>query len=119
MIAPIKNKEQYEKYLAEAYELMQKELIADTQDSDKFELLSILIEQYEKEHFPDIPPHPVEAILFRIDQLGVKKSELKNLLGSRSRVSEILSGKRKLSLRMIRKLNRKLNIPAEILIQEY
>lgn len=119
MIRPIKNNEQYLNYLEEAYELMQKKLKPNSEDSDKLELLSVLIEQYEKEHYPSPPPHPIEAILFRLDQMGIKKSELKDLLGSRSRVSEILSGKRKLSLKMIRTLNKKLNIPAEILIQEY
>lgn len=119
MIKPIKTKKQYKEYLSQAYALMQLELKPNSSDSDTLELLSILIEQYEKEHYPVEPPHPIEAILFRLDQLNMKKSELVNILGTRSRVSEILSGKRKLSLSMIRKLNATLNIPAEILIKEY
>ena len=104
MLKPIKNKFQHEQYLAR---------------SDELELLSILIEAYEKENYPIEPPHPIEAILFRIDQMGMKKSELKKVLGSRSRVSEVLSGKRKLSLSMIRKLNKELGISAQTLITDY
>lgn len=119
MIKPIKNKKQYKEYLKQAYNLMQSNLKANSIESDKLELLSILIQQYEKEKYPIEPPHPIEAILFRLDQLNMKKSELSKILGTRSRTSEILSGKRKLSLSMIRKLNTELNIPAEVLIREY
>lgn len=119
MIKPIKNKKQYKDYLKQAYQLMQLELKTNSTESDKLELLSILIEQYEKDNYPIEPPHPIEAILFRLDQLNMKKSELSKLLGTRSRTSEILSGKRKLSLSMIRKLNTELNIPAEVLIRDY
>ena len=119
MIRPIKSKKQYKEYLKESYKLMQVDLKLNSSDSDKLELLSILIEQYEKENYPVDPPHPIEAILFRLDQLNMKKSELTKILGTRSRTSEILSGKRKLSLSMIRKLNLELNIPAEVLIRDY
>ncbi len=119
MIKPIKNKKQYKDYLSQAYELMQLELRPNSVESDKLELLSILIEQYEKKNYPVDPPHPIEAILFRLDQLNMKKSELTKILGTRSRTSEILSGKRKLSLAMIRRLNEKLNIPAAVLIRDY
>jgi len=119
MIKPIKNKKQYEEYLSRAYSLMQLELKPNSTESDKLELISILIEKYEKETYPIDPPHPIEAILFRLDQLNLKRSELSKILGTRSRASEILNGKRKLSLSMIRKLNRELEIPAEVLIQEY
>ena len=98
---------------------MQLELIPDSKESDRLELLSILIENYEKEQYPVSPPHPIEAILFRLEQLNMKKAQLKDVLGYRSRVSDILSGKRKLSLNMIRKLHEKLNIPAEVLISDY
>lgn len=98
---------------------MQLELKPNSVESDKLEILSILIEQYEKENYPIEPPHPIEAILFRLDQLNMKKSELSKILGTRSRASEILNGKRKLSLSMIRKLNTELNIPAEVLIRDY
>ena len=98
---------------------MQIELKPNSKESDELEVLSILIEAYEKTNFPIEPPNPIEAILFRLDQLGMSKSELSKLLGSRSRASEILKGKRKLSIGMIRKLNEQLGISAQTLIQEY
>jgi len=98
---------------------MQMELKPNSNLSDELELLSIIIEQYEKAQFPIGPPHPIEAILFRLEQMNIKKSELGKILGARSRASEILSGKRKLSLAMIRKLNKELQIPAKVLIREY
>lgn len=119
MLKPIRSKKQHKEYLNRAYNLMQKDLKSKSIESDELEMLSILIEKYEKETIPIESPHPIEAIKFRLDQLGMKKSELKKIFGSRSRVSEILSGKRKLSLNMIRELNRQLEIPAEILIKEY
>lgn len=119
MLKPIKTNKEHEDYLARAYELMQMDLEPNTIESDELEVLSILIEAYEKEHYPIEPPNPIDAILFRIDQLGMKKSELKKYFGSRSRVSEILNGKRKLSLSMIRKINAELGISAQTLIKEY
>lgn len=119
MLKPIKNKKQYEAYLAKAYALMQLDLKSNSEESDELELISILIESYEKDHYPIAPPHPIEAILFRLDQLGMKKSQLKDILGYRSRINEVLSGKRKLSLAMIRNLNATLQIPAEVLIKDY
>jgi len=119
MLKPIKNKTQYDSYLEKAYELMQLDLVPNSKQAVELELLSILIEQYEKANYSIEPPNPIEAILFRLDQMNMKKSELKNILGTRARVSEIFSGKRKLSLAMIRTLNKELQIPAEVLIQEY
>ncbi len=119
MIRPIKNNDQYEEALEKAYELMQLDLKEGTSESDELEVLSILIKEYELEHFPIPKPTPLEAIKFRMEQLGISESELSNILGARSRKSEILSGKRKLSLTMIRKLSEQLKIPAEILIREY
>ncbi len=119
MLRPIKSEEQYESYLEQAYRLMQRDLKPNSKESDNLELLSILIEDYEKDHYPMDPPHPIEAILFRLDQMKMSKAELTKILGSRSRTSEILSGKRKLSLGMIRKLHELLGIPAEVLIRDY
>lgn len=119
MLKPIKTKRDHDKYLARAYELMQKNLKPNSKESDELEVISILIEVYEKTNFPIEPPNPIEAILFRLDQLGMSKSELSKLLGSRSRASEILKGKRKLSIGMIRKLNKQLGISAQTLIQDY
>ncbi len=119
MLSPIKNNSQYEDSLQRAYNLMQLELEPNSKESDELEILSILIENYESKQFPIEAPNPIDAILFRLDQMNMKKSELKSILGSRSRISEILNKKRKLSLSMIRKLNDNLKIPAEVLIQEY
>jgi HTH-type transcriptional regulator / antitoxin HigA len=119
MLKPIKTSKQHDLYLARAYELIQKDLKPNSKESDELEVLSILIEAYEKAHYPIEPPNPIEAVLFRLDQLGMTKSELSKLLGSRSRTSEILSGKRKLSINMIRKLHKELGISAQTLIQDY
>ena len=119
MLKPIKNEEQYEDYLERAYNLMQKELLPDSADSDELEVLSVLLEQYEKKNYPVDPPHPIEAIQFRLDQMNLKRSDLGEILGYRSRVSDIFSGRRKLNLNMIRRLHEKLNIPVEVLIREY
>ena len=90
-----------------------------TPTGDEFEILFTLIEAYEEEHYPIPPPHPIEAIKFRLEQMELKESDLNRILGSRSRKHDILKGKRKLSLAMIRKLHHELNIPAETLIAEY
>ncbi|OOG69413.1 type II toxin-antitoxin system HigA family antitoxin [Algoriphagus sp. A40] len=119
MLKPIKNNNEYEDALERAYDLLQIDLVPNSNKSDELEVLSILIKEYENDHFPIPKPHPIEAIKFRLDQLGISESELSDILGARSRKSEILSGKRKLSLAMIRKLNEKLKISAEILIREY
>jgi HTH-type transcriptional regulator / antitoxin HigA len=119
MIKPIKNKTQYKEALDKAYELMQMELKPGSTESDELEVLSILIENYEEKNYPVPPPNPVEAIKFRMEQLGISKSELAEYLGYKSRVSEVLSGKRKLTLAMIRRLHEKLKIPVESLIAEY
>ena len=119
MLKPIKTNKEHDTYLARAYELIQMDLKPNSKESDELEVISILIEAYEKSKFPIEAPNPIDAILFRLDQLGMSKSELSKLLGSRSRASEILKGKRKLSIGMIRKLNEKLGISAEILIKDY
>jgi HTH-type transcriptional regulator/antitoxin HigA len=119
MIKPIKNNKQHEDALARVYFLMQKEIKPSSKDADELEILSILIKEYEEKHFPVPKPNPIEAIKFRIEQMQMTEAELSSLLGHRSRKSEILSGKRKLSLTMIRKLHDYLNIPAEVLIQSY
>ena len=91
----------------------------DTPEGDEAEILSILIEKYEEEHYPIEAPDPIEAIKFRMEQLGLKKKDLADIIGYRSRVSEVLTGKRKLTLKMIRSLHKKLKIPYELLITDY
>ncbi len=108
MLKPIKNNEQYENALARTYALMQKDIKPDSRASDELEILSILIKEYELEHFPVPKPNPLEAIKFRMEQMNMSEAELSKILGARSRKSEILSGKRKLSLEMIRNLVEKL-----------
>ncbi|HZK76574.1 MAG TPA: transcriptional regulator [Candidatus Kapabacteria bacterium] len=119
MLKPIRTERQHESALAKAYGLMQKPLRAGSKESDELEVLSMLIERYEEVHYPIAPPHPIEAIRFRMEQLGMKPSELKMVLGYRSRSSEILRGKRKLTLEMIRRLHEKLQIPLESLVSRY
>jgi HTH-type transcriptional regulator / antitoxin HigA len=116
MLKPIKTTKDYDAALSRSFVLMQKNLKAGSAESDELEVLSILVEAYEKKHYPVPPPHPVEAIRFRLEQSGMSEKDLNKLLGGRNRKSEILSGKRKLSLNMIRTLHEKLNIPAETLI---
>jgi len=119
MLKPIKNEMQYEEALAHIYELMQQDIEEGSPLSDELEVISILVKEYEMEHHPIPSPNPIDAIKFRLDQMGLSEKELSDLLGNRSRKSEILSGKRKLSLAMIRKLNEVLHIPAKVLIQAY
>ena len=90
-----------------------------TPKGDELEILALLIDQYEKEHFPIGVPDPIEAVKFRMEQLGMKQKDLADTIGFKSRVSEVLNKKRKLTLEMIRKLNEQLNIPTNILIKEY
>jgi len=119
MLKPIKTEEQYNDALARVYELMQIDVKEGSTASDELEVLSILIKEYELVNHPIPSPNPLEAIRFRLNQMGISEKELGDILGYRSRKSEILSGKRKLSLAMIRKLNEILHIPAEVLIQAY
>ncbi len=99
------------------------ELIFDSKqgskDGDELEVLGILIDQYENEHFPIGLPDPIEAIKFRMEQMGFNQSDLASIVGLKSRASEILNRKRKLSLEMIRQLHERLHIPTDVLIQEY
>ena len=116
-LKPIKTKKDYQQALERL------ELIFDakkgTKEGNELEIQGILIDQYEKEHFPIDLPDPIEAIKFRMEQLGYTQTDLANIVGLKSRASEILSKKRKLSLEMIRQLHEKLNIPTDVLIQAY
>jgi HTH-type transcriptional regulator/antitoxin HigA len=119
MVKTIKSNSRYEDALARVYELMQKNLKPESKESDELEVLSILVKEYELEYFPVPKPSPLKGIKFRIQQMNMSGAKLSEILGARSRKSEILSGKRKLSLAMIRKLSEVLHIPAEVLIQAY
>lgn len=91
----------------------------NSDEGDEAELLSLLIEKYEEEHYPIEAPDPIEAIKFRMEQMEMTNKDLAQIIGYKSRVSEIFSKKRKLSLNMIRSLHDKLNIPYESLIGNY
>ncbi|HXR83511.1 MAG TPA: helix-turn-helix domain-containing protein [Hanamia sp.] len=116
-IKPIKTKKDYEQALERL------ETIFDAGKGsplgDELQILSILLEKYEDEHFPIELPDPIEAIKFRMEQLSYNQADLAEIVGLKSRASEILNKKRKLSLEMIRQLHQKLKIPTEVLIQPY
>ncbi len=90
-----------------------------TSKGDELELLTLLIEKYENEHFPINLPDPIEAIKFRMEQLGLTQTDLAEVVGHKSRASELLNRKRKLSLEMIRQLHSSWHIPTEVLVQAY
>lgn len=91
----------------------------NSDEGDELEVLSILTDNYENEHFPVGLPDPVEAIKFRMEQLGYNQADLAKIVGLKSRAGEILNKTRKLSLEMIRQLHDRLNIPTNVLIQPY
>ena len=116
-IRPIKTNKDYQNALKRL------EVIFDARkgspEGDELEILGILIEKYEDEHFPIGFPDPIEAIKFRMEQLGYNQTDLAKIVGLKSRVSEILNKKRKLTIEMIRLLHENLKIPTEVLIQAY
>ena len=113
----LKTKDDYEQALNRLDEIFDAK--PNTPRGDEFELLSLLIDNYEEEHHSIDLPHPVEAIKFRMEQMGLKQKDLVSCFGDISRVSDVLNLKRKLNLNYIRKLNKKLHIPLEALISEY
>ena len=116
-IKPIRNEKDYQNALNRLEEIFDAK--RGTEEGDELEILSILIDNYENEHFPIGMPDPIEAIKFRMEQMGMKQKDLAEVFGFKSRVSEILNKKRKLTLEMVRKLNTTLHIPTEVLIQDY
>jgi HTH-type transcriptional regulator/antitoxin HigA len=113
-IKPIRTKKDVSEALARIDELI--DALQDTPEYDELEIVSTLVEAYEEKHCPVPPPDPVEAIKFRMDQKGLTQSDIAQYFGGRNRVSEVLSRKRPLNLRMIRNLRRNLNIPSDSLI---
>lgn len=113
-VNPIKNELDHARALAELERLWNAK--PGSPDHDRLDVLATLVNAYEEEHHPILPPDPVEAIRFRMEQLGLDRKALEKSIGSRSRVSEVLARRRDLSLAMIRRLHRDLGIPAEILI---
>jgi HTH-type transcriptional regulator / antitoxin HigA len=88
----------------------------DSSEGDELDLLCTIVEAYEMKHFPILPPDPIDAIKFRMEQMNMTKSDMAKYLGSQSRVSEILNRKRHLTLKMVKTLYKGLKIPAEILL---
>ena len=116
-IKPIKTEEDYQNALERLEVIFDSKKGSST--GDELEILSILIENYENEHFPIGFPDPVEAIKFRMEQMRYNQNDVAKVFGLKSRASEILNKKRKLSLEMIRQLHQTFNIPTEVLIQSY
>jgi len=116
-IKAIKTEQDYNQSLERLEKIFHAKI--NTPEGDEAEVISILIEKYEDEHYPIGMPDPIEAIKFRMEQMNMKQKDLADIVGFTSRVSEILNKKRKLTLSMIRKLSAKLHIPTEVLIQDY
>ena len=114
-VKPIRTEADYDATMAEVERLWGAR--SGTPRGDRLDVLVTLIEAYEEKHFPIDPPDPIAAILFRMEQQGLKRKDLEPLIGSRARVSEVLAGRRNLSLQMIRRLHKDLGIPAEVLIR--
>lgn len=117
MIHPIRNEEEYEHAMTEIEALWGTE--PGTPEADRMDVLVLLVEAYEQVHHPIPAPDPIELILYVMEARGLTRRELEPCLGSRARVSEVLNRRRPLSLDMIRNLQVKLGLPAEVLIQPY
>ena len=116
-IKPIKNEEDYTQTLGYIEILMDAK--PNTPQMDELEVLTTLVEAYEEQHYKIEAPDPIEAIKFRMEQEGLKQKDLVAIVGSKSRVSEILNRKRKLTIEMIRNLHKQLHIPIESLFLDY
>jgi len=113
-IKPIKTEKDYNMSIKRIEELWGAK--RDTPEGDELDLICTLVELYEMKHYPIAPPDPIDAIKFRMEQMGMTKADMVKYLGSQSRVSEILNGKRRLTLKMVKSLYKGLKIPAEILL---
>lgn len=114
---PIKTEKEYQEALKRMEELFDSP--EGSNEGDEAEVLSLLIDEYEKENFPIESPDPIEAIKIRMEELNLKQIDLVPSIGGKSRVSEVLNRKRKLTVGMIRELTKKLDLPAELLIRDY
>ncbi len=117
-VRPIHTEKEYKVALSRIEALM--EAAPGSPEADELEVLSTLVDVYEKEHFPIEAPDPIEAIKLRMDQMGYDTSDLQKILGTgRGRISEILNKRRSLSLKMIRRVSDGMKIPASVLIKDY
>ena len=114
-LKPIRTKADYEKALSDVERLWGAK--SGTPKGDRLDVLATLIDAYEAAHYPMEPPDPVEAIKFRMEQQGLSRKDLEPLIGTRTRVAEVLNRKRGLSIGMIRRLHDRLGISAEVLIR--
>lgn len=114
----IKTKAQHREALAEVERLAMDDPRLGTPDGDRLELLAKLVEDYEKQRFPFARPDALSAIRFRMEERGLRQKDLATALGGKNRVSEVLAGKRALTLGMVRSLSQSLNIPTELLVRE-
>jgi HTH-type transcriptional regulator/antitoxin HigA len=114
-IQPIKTEADYDAALAEIDTLWG--AAEGTANGDKLDVLLTLVDSYEAKHHPILPPDPIEAIKFRMEQMSLTRKQLEPIIGSRARVSEVINRRRSLSLPMIRKLHSMLHIPLESLIR--
>ena len=114
-IKPIRTKRDYEAALKEIERLWGAK--AGTPKGDRLDVLATLIEIYETEHYPMDPPDPIEAIKFRMEQQGLTRKDLEEIIGTRTRIAEVLNRKRGLSITMIRRLHERLGISADVLIR--
>lgn len=117
IIKPIKSEADYDRALARMEKIF--DAPADTKEGDEAEILSLLIEQYEHKHYPIDAPDPIEAIKVRMEDMNLKQTDLIGVIGGKSRVSEVLHKRRKLTVEMVRKLTAKLRLSADVLIQDY
>jgi len=115
-VRPIRTKRDHEAALKEIERLWGTK--AGTRDGDRLDVLATLIDAYEAEHYPMDPPDPIEAIKFRMEQQGLTRRDLEGIIGTRTRIAEVLSRKRALSIAMIRRLHQRLGISAEVLIRQ-
>src|SRR6266446_7614599 len=114
-VKPIRTEAAYEAALAEVEQLWGAKL--GTPKGDRLDVLATLIDAYESQHHPIDPPDPIEAIKFRMEQQGLTRRDLEELIGTRTRIAEVLNRKRGLSIGMIRRLHARLGISAEVLIR--
>jgi HTH-type transcriptional regulator / antitoxin HigA len=114
-VRPIRSNADYEAALKEVERLWGAK--SGTRNGDRLDVLATLIDAYETDHFPVDPPDPIEAIKFRMEQQNLTRRDLEEIIGTRTRIAEVLSGKRGLSIGMIRRLHERLGISAEVLIR--
>lgn len=113
----IKTEEDYRVSLKKLEQLFDSE--PNTPEGDEAEILAILVDEYENEHYPIGPPDPIEAIKIRMEEMNLKQKDLVGIIGGKSLVSQILNRRKKLTLDMIRKLEKILHISASVLINNY